>query len=97
HVDTYFARQLVFERLAEARQRIPAGLGEPEMGPITTGLGEVYKYVLESDREGPMELRTLNDWFIKFQLRSVPGVAEVLSNGGEVRQYQVLAHPDRLQ
>jgi len=96
HVDTYFARQLVLERLQVAKERIPEGLGEPEMGPITTGLGEVYKYILTSETASPMELRTLNDWLVKFQLRTVPGVADVLSNGGEVRQYQVLADPRRL-
>jgi heavy metal efflux system protein len=96
HVDTYFARQLILERLQAAKERIPEGLAEPEMGPITTGLGEVYKYILTSEKASAMELRTLNDWLVKFQLRTVPGVAEVLSNGGEVRQYQVMADPHRL-
>lgn len=95
-VDTYFARQLVFERLQIARERIPAGLAEPEMGPITTGLGQIYKYILVGKNKTAMELRTLNDWVVKFQLRTVPGVTDVLSFGGEVRQYQVRVDPNRL-
>ena len=95
-VDLYFARQLVLERLQVARERIPAGLADPEMGPITTGLGQIYKYVLEGAGQSPMELRTLNDWVVKFQLRTVPGVADVLSFGGEVRQYQVRVNPNQL-
>ena len=95
-VDIYFARQLVLERLQAAKERIPPGLAEPEMGPITTGLGEIYKYVLVGGGMSAMELRTLNDWLVKFQLRSVPGVADVLSFGGVVRQFQVQLDPDRL-
>lgn len=94
--DTYFARQLVQERLAVARERIPNGLGSPEMGPITTGLGQIYKYVLTSPKRDAMELRALNDWQIKLLLRAVPGVTDVLSFGGDVRQYQVRVNPDRL-
>ena len=96
HVDNYFARQLVLERLQVARERIPAGLADPEMGPITTGLGQIYKYVLTGKGKDAMELRTINDWIVKFQLRTVPGVTDVLSFGGEVRQYQVNVDPDRL-
>jgi cobalt-zinc-cadmium resistance protein CzcA len=95
-VDTYFARQLVFERLAQARERIPEGQGSPQMGPITTGLGQIYQYTIEGQGHSAMELRTLNDWVVKYQLRGVPGVADVLSFGGEVRQYQVEVDPDRL-
>jgi len=95
-VDVYFARQLVLERLQIAKERIPAGLATPEMGPITTGLGQVYKYILVSKDLSNMELRRLNDWQVKFQLRTVPGVTDVLSNGGEVRQYQVRVNPERL-
>lgn len=95
-VDIYFARQLILERLQLAKERIPAGLAEPEMGPVTTGLGQIYKYVLTGDNQSPMELRTLNDWLVKFQLRTVPGVTDVLSNGGFVRQYQVQMDPNRL-
>ncbi|MFQ5514868.1 MAG: efflux RND transporter permease subunit [Myxococcota bacterium] len=95
-VDLYFARQLVLERLQVARERIPPGLGDPEMGPITTGLGQIYKYLLTGQDFSAMELRTLNDWVVKFQLRTVPGVTDVLSFGGEVRQYQVQVDPNLL-
>ncbi len=95
-VDIYFARQLVLERLQVAKGRIPEGLGEPEIGPITTGLGQIYKYILVGEGKSAMELRTINDWFVKFQLRTVPGVTDVLSFGGEVRQYQVRVDPNKL-
>ena len=95
-VDNYFARQLALERVQVARSRIPEGLGEPEMGPITTGLGQIYKYTLVGENKSAMELRTINDWFVKFQLRTVPGVTDVLSFGGEVRQYQVRVNPNKL-
>jgi cobalt-zinc-cadmium resistance protein CzcA len=95
NVDTYFARQLVNERLQEARVRIPAGL-EPTMGPVATAFGEVYQYVVEGQGYSAMELKTLHDWDIKPQLRNVPGVSEVNSWGGFVKQYQVLVEPDRL-
>ena len=95
-VDIYFARQLVLERLQIARERIPDGLGDPEMGPITTGLGQVYKYLLAGPGKSLMELRSINDWVVKFQLRTVPGVTDVLSNGGEVRQFQVRVRPERM-
>ena len=94
--DTYFARQLVVERLATAKERIPNGLGSPEVGPITTGLGQIYKYILTSPTLDPMELRSINDSLVKFQLRTVPGVTDVLSFGGDVRQYQVRVNPNRL-
>lgn len=95
-VDIYFARQLVFERLQSAREQLPEGV-EPEMGPISTGLGEIYQYTLESDRRTPMELRTMQDWIVAPQLRTIPGVNEVNSFGGFVKQYQVQADPARLQ
>lgn len=95
HVDTYFARQLVFQRLQSATERLPAW-AEPEMGPISTGLGEIYQYTLESETRSPMELRTLQDWVIAPQLRALQGVNEVNSFGGFVKQYQVLVTPDRL-
>ena len=94
-VDIYFARQLVFERLAGVRERLPRGM-EPELGPISTGLGEIYQYTLESDKRGPMELRTLQDWVVGLQLKKIPGVNEVNSFGGFVRQYHVLVDPDAL-
>lgn len=96
NVDTYFARQLVLEKLQTAKERIPNKLGSPELGPITTGLGQVYKYLLTSPSHSAMELREINDWQVKFQLRTVPGVTDVLSFGGSVRQYQVQVDPNRL-
>lgn len=96
NVDTYFARQLVLEKLQTAKERIPNKLGSPELGPITTGLGQVYKYLLTSPTRSAMELREINDWQVKFQLRTVPGVTDVLSFGGSVRQYQVQVDPNRL-
>jgi len=92
----YFARQVVFERLQSAREEIPPGLGEPELGPITTGLGQVYQYLVIGDGVSPDSLRTIQDWIAKFQLRTVPGVTDVLSFGGNVKQYQVQLEPGRL-
>ena len=97
--DIYFARQLVFERLQEAREQIPEGVGIPEMGPNTSGLGQVFKYYLRAEdpsRYDAMTLRSLNDWVIKLLLMPVEGVTNVLSFGGEVRQYQVRLDPQRL-
>src|SRR5262245_30866784 len=95
-VDIYFARQLVLERLQTVRETLPPGTPDPEMGPVTTGMGEIYQYFLESDSLDLMGLRTIQDWIIKPRLRTVPGVTEVNSFGGEVKQYQVLVDPDRL-
>ena len=95
-VDTYFARSLVLERLQAAKERIPEGMGEPEIGPITTGLGQIYQYTLEGEGWSAQDLRTVNDWIVKPELRSVPGVTDVLSFGGEVRQYQVNIDPRKL-
>ncbi|MFZ1537203.1 MAG: efflux RND transporter permease subunit, partial [Chromatiaceae bacterium] len=97
--DIYFARQLVFERLQTAQGQIPPGVGTPEMAPNTSGLGQVFQYILRADDPGrydAMALRSLNDWVVKLLLMPVNGVTEVLSYGGEVRQYQVLADPERL-
>jgi heavy metal efflux system protein len=93
--ETYWTRQVVFERLAGAREHLPAGV-EPELGPISTGLGEIFQYTLEGEGLSPMDLRTIQDWVLAPQLRPIPGVNEVNSFGGEVKQYQVLVHPDRL-
>lgn len=93
--DIYFARQLVFERIQQARSQIPEGLGEPEMGPVSTGLGEVYQYEVRGDRS-PMELRTIEDWIVKRQMRKVEGVTEVNSFGGFEKQYQVLMNSEKL-
>ncbi len=90
--DIYFARRLVMERLADARRQIPPGMGEPELGPITTGLGRILMYTLENTEGGNyslMEKRTIQDWIVKPQLRTVPGVTGVLSIGGFEKQYQV--------
>ncbi len=95
-VDIYFARQLVLERLQKARSSLPPSVPEPEMGPITTGMGEIYQYFLESDSLDLMDLRTVQDWIIKPQLRTVPGVTEVNSFGGLVKQYHVLVDPQKL-
>jgi len=97
--DIYFARQLVFERLQAAREQIPDGIGTPEMGPNTSGLGQVYQYILRTDDPGKYDaltLRSLNDWVVKLLLMPVGGVTDVLSFGGEVRQYQVQLDPQRL-
>ena len=93
--DTYFARQLVNERLQSARSRLPEGMN-PELGPITTGMGEIYQYVVEGYGYSPTELKTLHDWEIKYQLRTVPGVNEVNTWGGFTQEYQVIIHPERL-
>jgi cobalt-zinc-cadmium resistance protein CzcA len=93
--DLYFARQLVFQRLQAAREQLP-DWAEPEMGPISTGLGEIYQYTLESDAHTPMELRTLQDWYIAPLLRTIPGINEVNSFGGFVKQYHVLVDQSRL-
>ncbi len=128
HVGIYFARQLISERLQSVRDELPAQLGlNPEMGPVSTGLGEVFQYTLRRNKSVPpaqmirevqrhvpgfdpgrlddprtldraelMALRSVQDWIVRRQLLSVPGVAEVNAFGGEVRQYQVWMDPNRL-
>jgi cobalt-zinc-cadmium resistance protein CzcA len=93
--DIYFARQLVNERLQLAREEIPEGFGEPEMGPITTGLGQILFYFVEDEtgKRSPEEMRQIQDWLIKFNVQTVPGVTEVLSLGGEVKQFHILVRP----
>jgi cobalt-zinc-cadmium resistance protein CzcA len=106
--DIYRARQLVGERLAEAREAIPSGYGTPEMGPIATGLGEIYQFEVRGEPAcatkddtpecyTPMELRTLLDWFIAYQIKSVPGVVEINTFGGELKTYQVAPDPNALR
>ena len=95
NVNIYFARQLVFERLQQVREKLPAGV-DVELGPISTGLGEIYQYTLESAKRDAMTLRTLQDWVVRPILRSVPGVTDVNSFGGLVKQYQVLVQPEQL-
>ncbi|TMN85580.1 MULTISPECIES: CusA/CzcA family heavy metal efflux RND transporter [unclassified Pseudoalteromonas] len=97
--DIYFARQLVFERLQAAKELIPEGVGTPEMGPNTSGLGQVFQYLLISDKGAgydAMALRSLNDWVVKLLVMPVDGVTDVLSFGGNVRQYQVNVDPSKL-
>ncbi len=96
-VDDYFARQLVFERLAGARDKLPAGV-DVQLGPISTGLGEIYQYTLVSKdkKYDATELRTIQQYIVRPILRTVPGVTDVNSFGGLVKQYQVLIKPDRL-
>jgi cobalt-zinc-cadmium resistance protein CzcA len=95
-VDNYFARQLVNERLNEARARIPAGL-EPALGPVATAFGEVYQYTLEGEGYSAMELKTLHDWEIKYQLRAVPGVADINTWGGQTQQFEIEVDPYQLR
>ncbi len=96
--DIYFARQLVNERLQEAREQIPEGFGDPQMGPISTGMGLILFYYLEdtTGRYSLTELRTLQDWLIKYQLQTVPWVTEVLGIGGWEKQFQVVIRPEDL-
>ena len=96
--DIYFARQLVNERLQLARGEIPAGFGEPAMGPIATGLGQILFYFVEDEtgERSLQEMRQIQDWLIKFNVQTVAGVTEVLSLGGEVKQFQVLVRPTDL-
>ncbi len=97
--DIYFARQLVFERLQAAKEQVPNGIGTPEMGPNTSGLSMVFQYILRADdpeKYGIMALRGFNDWVVKLLLMPVEGVTEILSFGGEVRQYQVQVDPKKL-
>jgi cobalt-zinc-cadmium resistance protein CzcA len=95
-VDIYFARQQVFEKLQQARDRLPRGI-EPQMGPVTTGLGEIYQYILTSDTYDARELRSIQDWLVRPILRTVPGVTDVNSFGGQVKQYQVMLDPGKLK
>src|SRR6476619_2091804 len=94
-VDLYFARQQVFERLSIAKDDLPSGI-EPSMGPITTGTGQIYLYEITGPGKSNQELRTIQDWIVKLQLRTVPGVADVLSFGGDVKQYQVIVDQQAL-
>ena len=95
-MDLYFARRLVLERMPEAREAIPEGLGTPTMGPIGTGLGEIYQFEVRGAGMSPMDLRSILEWDIAFKLRSVPGVVEVNSFGGELKTYEVQLDPNKL-
>src|ERR1051326_6361235 len=96
NVDLYFARTRVLERLNLVSKQMPAGV-VPTLGPDATGVGHVFWYTVEGGGRDLRELRTLQDWFIRYQLNSVPGVAEVASVGGEVQQYQIDVDPNRLR
>lgn len=100
--DVYWARQQIAERLQQVQQEIPAGAGSPEMAPVTTGLGEIYQYVLRPEpgyegKYGPMELRTLQDWVVRRQLLGTPGIADVSSFGGQLKQYEIAVIPAQLK
>lgn len=95
-VPIYFARQQISERLNEARGRLPAGI-EPALGPVATAFGEVYQYLLEGNGVDAMEKKTLQDWEIRLRLRSVKGVGEVNSWGGETKQFHVIVDPHKLE
>jgi len=100
--DIYLARQLVNEKLQEAEEDIPKGLGKPEMAPLSTGLGEIYQYVVRpeegyDDKYSPIELRSIQDWIVTRQLLGIEGVAEVNSMGGFLKQYEVAIDPSKLK
>lgn len=101
-VDVYWARQQVAERLQQVQNQIPAGIGNPELGPISTGLGEIYQYVVRpkagyENKYDEIELRTIQDWIVRRQLLGVKGVAEVSSFGGKLKQYEIAVNPNKLQ
>ena len=98
---TYLPRQLIAEKIKSATAKIPEGFGSPEMGPITTGLGEIYQYILDvtpeyKDQYNAEDLRTIQDWIVKRQLSGIPGVVEVNSWGGYLRQYEVAVNTEKL-
>jgi cobalt-zinc-cadmium resistance protein CzcA len=95
-VDIWFARQLVNERVKIAEAEIPEGYGKPELSPVATALGDIYEFILTSDKHNSMELRTYMDWEMARKLKSVPGVIDINTIGGEVKQYQILIDPRRL-
>ncbi|BDB57387.1 CusA/CzcA family heavy metal efflux RND transporter [Flavobacterium ammonificans] len=99
---TYLPRQLIAEKIKSASEKIPAGFGTPEMGPITTGLGEIYQYTLEvkpefKDNYSVTDLRTIQDWIVKRQLSGIKGVVEINTWGGFLKQYEIAIIPERLK
>ncbi|MEX0905661.1 MAG: CusA/CzcA family heavy metal efflux RND transporter [Balneolaceae bacterium] len=99
---TYLPRQLVSEQLKKAEKEIPAQMGTPEMAPITTGLGEIYQYILDvepeyADQYDAMELRSIQDWIVRRQLSGIQGVVEINSWGGFLKQYEVAVNPEKLR
>jgi cobalt-zinc-cadmium resistance protein CzcA len=102
NVDIYFARQLINEKLKEAEEQIPQGLGRPELAPLSTGLGQIYEYVIHpkkgsENKYSSSDLRTMQDWIVARQLYGTPGIAEVNSFGGMLKQYEVGVDPNRLK
>jgi len=100
-IDIYWARQQVAERLQQVQAVIPQGIGDPQLGPISTGLGEIFQYVIRPEKGyekkySITELRTIQDWIVRRQLLGVKGVAEVSSFGGKLKQYEIAVNPDRL-
>lgn len=101
-IGTYLPRQLIAEKIKAAEERIPAGFGKPFMGPITTGLGEIYQYVIEvdsmhRDKYSLSDMRTIQDWVVRRQLSGIPGVVEVNTWGGYLKQYEVALNPEKLR
>ncbi|MCB0843079.1 MAG: CusA/CzcA family heavy metal efflux RND transporter [Bacteroidetes bacterium] len=101
NMGTYLPRQLIAEKIKSAQEKIPAGFGSPFMGPVSTGLGEIYQYILDvkpgyEDRYSITDLRTIQDWIVKRQLSGIPGVVEVNTWGGKLKQYEVAVNPDEL-
>lgn len=102
NIDIYWARQQVNERLVVATDQIPPGVGSPEMSPVTTGLGEIFQYILRPEKGfekkyDAMELRSIQDWIVRRQLLGTPGVADVASFGGYLKQYEISINPDKLR
>lgn len=102
NIDVYWARQQVNERLTVAAKQIPPGIGSPELAPVTTGLGEIYQYIIRpkkgyEDKFNAMELRSIQDWIVRRQLLGTPGVADVASFGGLLKQYEIALDPDKLR
>ncbi|GAL68344.1 cobalt-zinc-cadmium resistance protein CzcA [Jejuia pallidilutea] len=100
-IGTYLPRQLIAEKIKSASEKIPEGFGTPEMGPITTGLGEIYQYILDvepkyKNKYTAQDLRTIQDWIVKRQLSGIPGVVEVNTWGGFLKQYEVALNTEKL-
>lgn len=96
-IDIYFARQVVSQRLQSVRGELPPGVSEPNLGPISTALGEIYQYELSGGEKSLTELRTLQDWIVAPQLKTVKGVTEINSFGGFVKQYEIIVYPGKLK
>lgn len=101
-IGTYLPRQLIAEKIKSAEEKIPSGFGKPFMGPVTTGLGEIYQYIIDVDpafkkNYSITDLRTIQDWIVRRQLSGIPGVVEVNTWGGNLKQYEVAINPERLR